>query len=155
YERLVFKYVADCGFYKERGDSKNVIVWMPALLQHYGHGSFFLDVSSDLLTALWFSTHKYAEHGIESPINVGKQYTISRRIRIATYSDAVPNETSPVLYVFDVPRWDGRDPVERGLLIDLLELSEGQYLAALAARLRVQSASLIYAFDPVHDRRNL
>lgn len=155
YERLVFKYVADCGFYKERGDSRNAIIWMPALLQHYGHGSFFLDVSSDLLTALWFSTHKYAEQWIESPINVGKQHTINRRIRIATYSDAVPNETSAVLYVFDVPRWDGRGLVERGLLVDLLKLSEGQYLAALAARLRVQSASLIYAFDPVHDRRNL
>ena len=56
YERLVFTYVADCGFYEARGDWKNAIVWMPALLQHYGHGSFFLDVSSDFLIGLWFMT---------------------------------------------------------------------------------------------------
>jgi FRG domain-containing protein len=157
YERLVFTYVADYGFYEDRGDWKNAIVWMPALLQHYGHGSFFLDVSSDLLISLWFSIHQYTEQSIDLPVMAGNQYTINRRIRMASYV-AISNdvkEYSPVLYVLDVPRWNGRGALSRGQLVDLLALREGQALAPLASRLRVQSASLIYAFDPVHDRRNL
>src|SRR6266404_56785 len=36
-------------------------VFGPALLQHYGPGSKFLDVTSDLTIATWFSLHKRHE----------------------------------------------------------------------------------------------
>ena len=38
-----------------------VYLWGPALLQHYGPGSSYLDVSSDLDTALWFALYKRHE----------------------------------------------------------------------------------------------
>src|SRR5450631_1779926 len=40
---------------------EQVYLWGPALLQHYGPGSSYLDVSSDLDIALWFALNKRHE----------------------------------------------------------------------------------------------
>lgn len=45
------------------GGSNDTFVWVPALLQHYGFGSYYLDVSADPLVALWFSLHRDGESG--------------------------------------------------------------------------------------------
>ena len=42
-------------------DYASAQLWAPALVQHYGPGSHYLDVTRDIEVALWFSLHKYHE----------------------------------------------------------------------------------------------
>ena len=126
-------------------------VWGPALVQHYGSGSVFLDVSSNLEVAFWFSRHKHHEHWIvlkegNDPKDLQDQY-----FNIAWFTEideSQEHNTSPVIYIFDVKPWNGKAFPHHGELVDLLALEPSRQLAVKASRLRCQSASLIYS-DPM------
>ncbi len=125
-------------------------VFGPALLQHYGPGSKFLDVTSDLTIATWFSLHKRHERWVSIPLSQVFNFYFS----VAWY-ERVDN-SDPVIYVFDVAAWKGEGALRGSQLIDLLSLKDGQKLVETATRLAVQSASLLYAGPtPIQDLHKL
>jgi hypothetical protein len=121
--------------------------WLPAILQHYGPGSFYLDVTSELRIAMWFALNSFRSHRVE------EQFFISG----AAYSVAVywswyepigfpfREGYEPVVYVFDALRWPGLGRPSHGDLVAVSDLSDGQRLLHRATRLERQSACLLYA----------
>lgn len=95
-------------------------VWGPALLQHYGPGSSYLDVTSDIEIALWFSLHEWHDRWISlkrdglgsAATTEVNTYTVSEMHVYTTWFTNVvmgPEDTDlPVVYVFDLDRWDGK-----------------------------------------------
>lgn len=114
-------------------------VWAPALLQHYGPGSAYLDVTSDLETALWFALHRYDHH----TFFLAAPGHINRYVHCSWYAD-LPATAEPVLYVLDSPAWNNTGVPVHGEVVDLLALGAG-ILPEQASRLRRQHASLIYS----------
>ena len=124
-------------------DFETMQVWSPALVQHYGPGSHFLDVTHDLDTALWFCSHRYHERWIL--LEAGKnafQYAVAWSSDVPAVRDPA---ASPAVYVFDVKPWNGVARPAHGELVDLRELEPDGRLVALAARLRAQSGALLFA----------
>jgi len=122
-------------------------VWGPALLQHYGAHSAFLDVTSDVAAALWFSLNTYVEQWLSTQSSDAAD-EVPVILKLATYSEVLPGRPGPVLYVLDVDQWNDGRPIEHGDYLDLLALKTGGVLANAATRLRAQAASLIFARSP-------
>jgi hypothetical protein len=75
-------------------------LWAPALLQHYGPGSAYLDVSADLDVALWFSLYRYNGRWFSIPAREGP----ARRLYCAWYTEFEqpwPPGDGPVVYVLE------------------------------------------------------
>jgi hypothetical protein len=125
-------------------------VWGPALLQHYGPGSPFLDVTSDVRLALWFALHQHHERWIRTrlwtdPITRNSKEHCSCT---AWYTPLPLHSISslPVVYVFDVQPWDGRDAgPAHGQVVDLLAPPAPGLLGKAATRIHSQRASLLFA----------
>lgn len=128
---------ADAGAF----DYESFSVWAPALVQHYGPGSYFLDVSHDLDTALWFASHEYHERWLMLKAD---EHDIQQGV---AWSTDVAHDRRPVIYAFDAEPWDGKGAPRHGQLVDLLALEPTRRLAERAARLKAQTAALLYA-DP-------
>ena len=126
-------------------------VWAPALVQHYGPGSHYLDVSHDLEVALWFATHDYIERWFMVEGNPRKQLPDLQHA-VAWSSEVDPavartDDGGPVIYVFDVEPWDGKGAPRHGQLVDLLALEPIRHLGDYAARIKAQSGALLFS-DP-------
>jgi len=139
----------------EAGGAETFYIWGPALMQHYGARSRFLDVTNDLPTAIWFALHKWYSRN-DSLLDFGDLpryhnfawYEPLREIREAEMLDF-----APVIYVFDPPVWDHRTlPPPHGSLVKISETNWGASTRESAPRIWVQSASLLYA-DPRHETR--
>jgi FRG domain len=120
-----------------------VYTWGPALLQHYGPGSAYLDVTSDLDVALWFALYKRHEKWLATR-------QLDRMLRsqcFAWYTDPSLTDVgiAPVLYVFDAPCWNGEGSPAHGELVELTTLNTAGKLPQEARRLHQQIASLLYA----------
>ena len=131
-------------------DYASAQLWAPALVQHYGPGSHYLDVTRDIEVALWFSLHKYHELWIglkegNDPENLRDIFhTVAWFTDVQTSND---QDEAPVIYAFDAEVWNGNAVPRHGQLVELLALEPGRALAKRAGRLRCQSAALIYS-DP-------
>jgi hypothetical protein len=121
--------------------------WLPAVLQHYGPGSFYLDVTGDLRIAMWFALNSFRSHQSEERFFIsGATYSVT--VRWSWYQPVeFPFKESyePVDYVFDVLRWPGLGQPSHGDLVAVSDLSDGQRLLHRASRLERQSACLLYA----------
>jgi hypothetical protein len=122
--------------------------WAPALVQHYGPGSFFVDVTTDVDTALWFALHQATQARFVFHLGSADVGVVPWHQAIASYSDvALPIAAAgrPVLYVFDVPVWAGAILPKFGELVDLRTVSAGVGLAEEATRLHRQHGCLLHA----------
>ena len=122
-------------------------VWLPALLQHYGPGSYFLDVTNDLDVALWFALHKYEHRKKQMRLLFGGE-TAHIEIELAWYesiSGSKDGAFDPVIYVIDVFRWPGFESPAHADLVAISELPAGQRVLNRATRLEKQAAYLLYA----------
>jgi hypothetical protein len=121
-------------------------IFAPALLQHYGPGSKFLDVTADLDVALWFAFHEHHETWLALPARATPTFAMERWFLMAWHTDVTADSNrTPVLYLLDAPIWDGRELPRHGELVDLLALAEGKRLSETAMRLVRQRASLLFA----------
>ncbi len=112
------------------------LVWIPAILQHYGPGTAYLDVTHSIEVAIWFALyepHFHIEHG-------GTEWpqTVSVESSFCTYSRS--EAECGWLYVFDVPAGDPRKPYG-GTLIDLRVDAPTEF--ASSGRVQKQEACLI------------
>ena len=132
----------------DRAPVEYVLVWSPALIQQYGPGSFFVDVTFDLPTALWFALHMWhTDRRIE---RVGSNLTgvYNRAMHVAWYVPLPPaaeGSPGPVVYVFDLPEWDGVVSPEAGVIVNPWKSPLKQWISDFATRLRVQHAALLHA----------
>ena len=121
--------------------------WVPAILQHYGPGSYYLDVTTEPKIAIWFALNTFKSQHSEQLFYTGK-VTSSVRIRWAWYQNVESTFIKcyePVLYVFDALRWSGFGKPAHGDLVAVSDLYDGQRLLHRATRLEKQSAYLLYA----------
>ncbi len=124
-------------------------VWAPALLQHYGPGSRFLDVTADLDVALWFALHQRHETWLALPTRASPKFAMERWFLMAWHTEVTPSSNlAPVLYVLDAPIWDGGGFPRHGQMVDVRALATGQRLSNTAMRLERQRASLLFAGAP-------
>ncbi|MEO7142727.1 MAG: FRG domain-containing protein [Bryobacteraceae bacterium] len=121
-------------------------VWAPALLQHYGPGSRFLDVTADFDVALWFAFHEHHETWIALPTRASPKFAMERWFLMAWHTEVTAaSSLAPVLYVLDAPIWDGSELPRHGEAVDLRALPAGKRLSDTAMRLVRQRASLMFA----------
>ncbi len=121
-------------------------LWAPALLQHYGPGSQFLDVTADLDVALWFAFHEHHETWLALPTRASPTFAMERWFLMAWHTMVTEaSDRLPVLYVLDGPLWHGEQLPRHGEVIDLLALATGRRLSETAMRLVRQRASLMFA----------
>jgi hypothetical protein len=113
-------------------DRQTVLV--AAIMQHYGATSDFLDCTSSLDVAIWFSHHELCSEQLGGRVEdwYGKWYELHHDF---FWYKAVTNDTG-IIYVFDVQPL--ADSLEDGLLADLGHMDVG-------LRPRFQSAAMIYA----------
>jgi hypothetical protein len=122
------------------------LVWAPALIQHYGPGSHFVDVTFDVATALWFSTHVWHQRWLSIALAHRDRGTFDRWISTAWYTELGSRaQDRPVLYVFDLPEWDGMVVPTEVEIVNLEQSMIGEWLAANATRLSAQRAALLHA----------
>jgi hypothetical protein len=122
------------------------LVWAPALIQHYGPGSHFVDVTFDVATALWFSTHVWHQRWLSIALGGRDRGAFDRWISTAWYTELGSRaQDRPVLYVFDLPEWDGLVVPTEVEIVDLQRSLVGEWLAANATRLSTQHGALLHA----------
>ncbi|NMN06416.1 MULTISPECIES: FRG domain-containing protein [unclassified Novosphingobium] len=114
-------------------------IWGQAVVQHYGPGAPFLDVTTSLEIALWFATHHF-EQG-ECPPTVPESFADGDWRR---YSGPY---TSGYIYVLDAPKWKSADILTPGMLVDLLDAPKIFH----SPRILAQAACLIYASETERD----
>ena len=105
---------------EQHGDLQSWFVWTRAIAQHYGVGSEFLDVTTDIDVALWFALHETRVvqgtglWGAPGPPEPSTDYLLSY-----PFTKFEPNSTGQgTLYALDLPSWQ-RGKVGHGDLIDL------------------------------------
>jgi hypothetical protein len=117
-------------------------VWLNAICQHYGPGSDFLDVTYSVEMALWFALHDPKEtkeqNAIGPPGRPNSETDHSTEVDVLTFQ---PWNDPGCVYVFDLPKWDGKDLPKPGLVVDLADAPE---IFSSSRRIRAQSACLIY-----------
>jgi hypothetical protein len=132
------------------------LVWSPALIQQYGPGSFFVDVTFDLPTALWFAlntwhTERRLEHVGSNATGVyNRAMPVAWHEPLRTWQDA-----PPVVYVFDLPEWDGIVVPQGAAIVDPLKSPLSQWVGTVATRLQAQQAALLHAHPTITDARDV
>ena len=121
----------------------NVYLWGPALLQHYGPGSCYLDVTSDLDVALWFAIYQRHEKwlALQPAGKMARSHCVCWHTLIELSDQAV----APVLYVFDAAPWSGTGSPAHGELVELTTMDVAGKLPREARRLHCQVASLLFS----------
>jgi hypothetical protein len=123
------------------------LFWAPALIQHYGPGSFYVDVTYDLATALWFGLHEWHQRWLSFDVAMGDA-AVYRRVQSAAWYTPYEfrsKSSPPVIFVFDVPVWDGMVIPNFGAVVNLVSGRVGDWLRANAKRLVVQHGALLHA----------
>jgi hypothetical protein len=118
-----------------------LMFWTQALAQHYGPGSWYLDVTYSLDMALWFALHEYHPVGVTIVFGTGNEPDPANDILRREELIAYPRwNDSAWLYVFDVPKWKPGDQAAHGVLIDL---ADAPPVFSSSPRMKVQSACLL------------
>jgi hypothetical protein len=117
-------------------------VWSYAILQHYGPGSSFLDITRSLEVALWFALRPLESVEVQIPTWV--TFSGTTWLRCAGHAE------TGYLYVFDLEPWVPGTPVRHGLVVDLEDAPPFFH----SNRMRVQEACLVFA-DPEVDEGDL
>ncbi len=118
----------------------NFSVWFEALVQQYGPGSPYLDVSSSIEVALWFALNEVEITNREFWISPTGHPKIP--IYFPTMHFNPKFVGTAWFYVMDVPIWDGSNIPQHGELVDLLE---GPELVSSSIRIKRQKGSLVFA----------
>lgn len=103
WEQMAIEWLGD------KVESLHIPLLGMAILQHYGFRSWFIDVTAEPATAIWFATHKYVSEQIAIQIN--DEPGTSRAKHIAGHAFAsvaaaryVPTSDPGFLYVLWIPR---------------------------------------------------
>ena len=121
-------------------------VWAPALIQQYGPGSHFVDVTFDLATALWFARHTFHQRWLGMAVDVANHGLSDTWNLTAWYTPREPNPGHPaVLYVIDLPEWNGLVVPTEPSIVDLSRSPAGEWLALHAKRIGAQHGGLVHA----------
>ncbi len=121
-------------------------VWAPALIQHYGPGSYFIDVTFDLSTALWFARHTWNQRWMCLAAGDDDRGIYDTWISTAWYTGRGGDTGHPaVLYVLDLPEWNGVIVPTKPCIVDLTHSPIGEWLTANAGRISAQHAGLVHA----------
>lgn len=124
------------------------LVWSPALIQQYGPGSFFVDVTFDPATALWFAFHEWQSRISRALIGTDVTGMYHRDIPLAWYRPlrgAAAGTVRPVLYVFDLPEWDGNILPLGVSVVDPWTSPVSGWIETQSTRLGAQHAALVHA----------
>lgn len=130
---------------QDSGDYNDV--WLPALLQHYGPGSRFLDVTADLGVALWFALNRsrFKEAKLQLFFSGVPTDVVLQSCWHESIQSVEDDQVKPVIYVFDAFRWPGFGTPGHADLVAVRSLPVGQRLLHRATRLEAQAAYLLYA----------
>jgi hypothetical protein len=126
-------------------------LWAPALVQHYGPGSSFLDVTSSIDVAFWFALHKRSQRWVRILAGPDPEQLAPHHYLTCWYSRLAPGDSngsideSPVLFVFDSQLWSGTDSIRHGSLVCAQSSPWGVAILETATRLNAQKAHLIYS----------
>lgn len=121
--------------------------WYYAIVQHYGPGTHLLDVTRSLEIALWFALHKATENnnridfaifGMPGPLGQGP----ARHRKEAWLQYREWKETPGILYILDVPSWNGSGVPSHGMLVDLANAPQTFHESA---RIKAQAGCLVKA----------
>ncbi|BAH40459.1 hypothetical protein GAU_3417 [Gemmatimonas aurantiaca T-27] len=124
--------------------------WVHAIAQHYGGDSNYLDVTSDIQSALWFALYQMVSKEGTIVLGPGTAPDPVHDVPVKqTFWRYERWEEPAYLYVFDVPPWDGKGPLEHGTLIDVA--AQAPHLVSDSTRMAVQRASLLYADSDIGD----
>lgn len=118
-------------------------VWLQALAQHYGAGSKYLDVTKSLEVALWFALHQFET--VESKGIMGQCGPYDAQcddISNAPWCRYTRAYEPGYIYVFDVPKWDGKGLPRHGMVVDL---TEAPGIIAGSTRINVQKGCALFA----------
>lgn len=135
----------------ERHDSDDLYIWAfwaHAIVQHYGPGSKYLDVTRSLDVALWFALHALENvptHqiiGPPGPADIDRDIAVNMQwVRYQLWTEA-----PGWLYVFDVPTGGAEAHPPHGALLDLTDAPPA---FASSARIRAQAGCLLVADSAV------
>lgn len=136
----------------ERHDSDDLYIWAfwaHAIVQHYGPGSKYLDVTRSLDVALWFALHALenvsARHIIGPPGPANSDRDITMTMPWVRYQPWT--EGPGWLYVFDVPQGGSQPHPSHGALLDLADAPPA---FASSARIRAQAGCLLVADSTIN-----
>jgi len=117
------------------------VLWFHAVAQHYGPGTDYVDVTTSLEVAIWFGLNqstKIKSMGIIGP--PGPPDPRNDHPKEAELIGYEPVEKG-LLYVFDLPKWNGKIMVEAGTIVDL---ADAPALFSSSPRMRAQRGCLVY-----------
>lgn len=117
----------------------NFSTWFEALIQHYGPGSPYLDITSSIEVALWFALN-------EVKITMQDFWNFEMGhpripMQFPTLYFYPKVHGSSWFYVLDVPLWNGESLPKHGELVDL---SEGPVFVTSCSRVQRQEGGLVY-----------
>lgn len=119
-------------------------VWLQAVAQHYGPGSEFVDVTYSIEVALWFALNAgkvlQAHGAIGPPGPPDPAQDHPTEVELLSFQ---PWTEPASLYVFDLPKWNGKDFPPAASVVDLADAP----LVFSSARMRAQSGCLVYCRD--------
>jgi hypothetical protein len=124
--------------------------WVHAIAQHYGGDSNYLDVTSDIQSALWFALYQMVAKDATIVMGSGDALDPVHDVQVKqTFWRYERWEEPAYLYVFDVPPWNGKAQLEHGTLIDVA--TQAPHLVSDSTRMAAQRASLLYSDSDIGD----
>lgn len=119
------------------------LFWLNALVQHYGPGTEFLDVTYSIDVALWFALHKSRRAPMRIVLGQGEQLDPVNDIAVDFNAYAYDlHDDAGYIYVFDVPLYNSDSPLAHGTMLDL---GAAPKPFSDSARVRAQKACLLAA----------
>ncbi|MBI2788990.1 MAG: FRG domain-containing protein [Elusimicrobia bacterium] len=119
--------------------------FIPALIQHYGPGSTFLDVTSSIDIALWFALHRCNSRWMRISRDFSGSPRVAYHYKTVWYErlhQPWSADENPIIYIFDVNRYGHAASLEHACLVDILQMDTS--IPEFAPRVAAQKASLIY-----------
>jgi hypothetical protein len=100
-------------------------LWLQAVAQHYGPGSEFVDVTYSIEIGLWFALNGakevLAQGAIGPPGPPDPTQDHPTENQLVAYQ---PWTEAGYLYVFDLPKWNGKDLPDAATVVDLADAPE-------------------------------
>jgi hypothetical protein len=119
------------------------LIWIQAIVQHYGPGAPYLDVTHSLDVALWFALHRFER--ADCPATMPPGFVGGEWYRYGSLQE------TGHLYVIDAERWTPEKIRRPGVLVDLLDAPEIFH----SPRITRQSSCLVFADEGKPDLQEL
>lgn len=124
----------------------NFNTWWEALIQHYGPGSPYLDVTTSIDVALWFALNYVRSTTRDYWYELPGHPRIP--MRIPTLNFYPKSQGTSWIYVLDVPVWDGDSLTKHG---DFIDLTKGSGIVSSCLRMKRQNGGLVFGDKKTED----